>query len=181
MLCMGRGPSRGLVEAVSPRLLVWLGVLIVVLVIGYALSGPVGSLFWQTGPVNVTVSNAANQTHMFEVSVVEYPSNVTIRRSDGRVATGDINPGLSTHEPGPHYFTAIELHGSHGPRDRYVLEPGEEAHSSIEEFPSEFAVVVVIYQDENEIVSWVSAHCSGNLDLLEVIMFHYGSGSSLYC
>jgi hypothetical protein len=53
--------------------------------------------------------------------------------------------------------------------------------SSIEEFPRDFAVVVVIHRDEYEIVSVVSVTCDGNLAYLEVTMFHYGSGSAYNC
>ncbi|WP_276249197.1 hypothetical protein [Haladaptatus sp. YSMS36] len=138
--------------------------------------GPTG----QEGPVTVVVNNSANETHTFEVWVVEYPANVTVRRSDGNVATGDVGPGLATHEPGPHYFTAVELPDSARLHSRYPLESNAMTQTKIEQFPADFAVVVVISHDAR-IVSWVSAHCDGDLVFVEVTMFEYGSGSAYNC
>lgn len=151
----------------------------ILLVLAGCTAGPIGG---QEGSVAVTVNNSANVTYTFEVSVVELPANVTLRRSDGINSTGPIGPGLTTTEPPDNeFYTAVELPDSAKRNGQYSLEPGEENHSSIEEFPRNFAVVVVIYQDENEIVSWVSATCDGNLVFLEVTMFHYGSGSAYNC
>lgn len=143
-------------------------------------AGPFGG---QEGSVTVTVNNSANvtQTHTFEVWVIEYPGNVTVRRSTGYDYTDDINPGLSTREPGDdHTVTAIEFPDSARVHGRYTLEPGEINRSEIHEFSSDFAVYVVIYQNEH-VVSRVSAHCDGDLVFLEVTMFHYGSGSAYNC
>lgn len=151
----------------------------ILLVLAGCVAGPIGG---QEGSVAVTVNNSANDTYTFEVSVVEYPANVTLRRSDGINSTGPIGPGLTTTEPPDNeHYTAVELPDSAMRNGRYTLDPNEMDQSSIEEFPRDFAVVVVIYQDENEIVSWVSATCDGNLAFLDVTMFHYGSGSAYNC
>lgn len=94
------------------------------------------------------------------MSVVELPANVTIRRDDGLTATTDMDQGLITNDPGDNYtYTAVELPDSARLHGQYTLEPGEEKRTSIKELPPDFVVVVVVYQDENEIISWVSAGC----------------------
>ena len=159
----------------------WLLCLGLLLVLAGCTAGPFGG---QDKPVAVTVNNSANvtQAHTFEVSVIEYPANVTTRRDDGLTGNYRVGPGIATNSPGEnHTWTSVELPDSARLHGRYTLAPGEENQTSIEEFPADFAVVVVIYQDENEIVSWVSAHCDGDLAFLEVTMFHYGSGSAYNC
>lgn len=179
---MGRGLPQGIAGAVSPRTLVWLGVVIVVVGLTYGLVGTFGGWFWQTGPAEITISNSANQTYTFEVSVVEYPSNATTLRDDGLTGDYQIGPGLRSHSPGENYvWTEVELPESARLHGRYSLQPGEVSNTSIEEFSPDFAVVVVIYQAENEIDSWVSAHCSGNLAFLEVTMYEYGPSSAYNC
>ncbi|QIO25361.1 hypothetical protein [Haloarcula sp. JP-L23] len=42
---------------------------------------------------------------------------------------------------------------------RYILEPGEENESSIQNFSRNAALVVVVHRDDGEIISWVSANC----------------------
>lgn len=158
-----------------PFLLLCLGIL---LVLAGCAAGPIGG---QEESVRLTVNNSNDSTHTFEAWVVEYPGNVTVRRSTGYDYTEDINPGLSTREPGDyHTVTAIEFPDSARLHGRYTLDPGEMNRSEIEEFPSDFAVYVVIYRDEH-VVSRVSAHCDGNLVFLEVTMFHYGSSSAYNC
>lgn len=141
-----------------------------------------GSFTGQEESADVIVNNSNNVTHTFEVFVVEFPANVTLRRSDGINATGPISQGLSTTEPPDgEYYTAVELPDSARLYEQYSLEPGETNRSSIEELPGNFAIVVMIYQDRNKIVSWVSVTCDGDLAFLEVTMFDYGSGSAYNC
>jgi len=86
-----------------------------------------GSIGGQEGSVAVTVNNSANATYTFEVSVVGYPTNVTLRRSDGINSTGPIGPGLTTTEPPDNeYYTAVELPDPAKRNGQYSLEPGEE-------------------------------------------------------
>jgi hypothetical protein len=150
------------------------------LILAGCAAGPFGG---QEGPVTVTVNNSANltQTHTFEVWVVKYPGNVTVREENGYEYTDDINPGLSTREPGDyHTVTAIEFPDSARLHGRYRLESSEMNHIQIRKYPSSFAVYVVIYHNDH-VVSRVSAHCDGDLVSLDVTMFHYGSGSAYNC
>lgn len=124
----------------------------------------------QEQPVTVIVNNSANVTQSFEVWAVTLPANVTVRRDDGENYTTDIGEGLSNRNSGDyHVYTAVEPPGSAYLDGRYTLAPGEQNRSSIEpgvldsdseeKFPPYFAVIVIVYQDENEITSWVSANC----------------------
>lgn len=144
-------------------LLFCLGVLIVV-------AGCSGLPFvGQNDPVPVIVNNSANTTQTFEVWVVEYRSTVTLRRDDGLTGTTEIGQGLINDNPGHnHTYTSITLPESSHLHGRYTLDPGEEGRSEIEEFSPDFAIVVIVYQDENEIISWVSAHCGDGLGGLKV-------------
>ncbi|MFC6734427.1 hypothetical protein [Haladaptatus sp. DYSN1] len=131
----------------------------VLLVLAGCTLGPLGPT-GQKGPVTVVVNNSADTTHTFEVWVVELPANVTERRDDGLTATGSIGQGLGGGNPGDnHTFTAVELPDSARLHGRYTLDPGEKNRSSIEEFHSSFAVVIVVYLDEDEIISYVTANC----------------------
>ncbi|MFC6993813.1 hypothetical protein ACFQH3_20100 [Haladaptatus sp. GCM10025707] len=75
----------------------------------------------------------------------------------------------------------VELPDSARLHGRYTLAPGEENRSSVKELPADFAVVVVISRDEAEIISYVTAHCDGDLVFLDVTLFEYGPGSAYNC
>lgn len=125
------------------------------------IGGPFGSPPGQEHPVELVVNNSATERHTFEVSVVELPANVTTQRSDGLTATWSIGEGVGSTNPGDNYtYTAVELPDSAQVHDRYTLSPDEENQSSIEDLPRDFAIIVVVYQDEGEIISWVSANCA---------------------
>jgi hypothetical protein len=134
----------------------------------------------QKGPVGLNVTNAANTTHTFEVSVVELPANVTTHLPDGRTENDDIEPGLWSHEPANRYYTSVEppaparLHG------RYTLEPGETNISNISNLPEDFAVVVTIHRNDG-VVSWVTATCGGDLTYVGITMRYYGSDNVYDC
>lgn len=133
--------------------------LVALLLLVGCLAGPFGGAAGQERPVTTVVNNSANVTYTFEVRVVEFPSNVTVRRSDERVATGKIGQGLTNRQPGPYHYTAVELNEPSRIHGRYTLAPGEEIRTSIEEFPTSLAVVVIVFQSENEIIAWMSANC----------------------
>jgi hypothetical protein len=156
-----------------PLSLVCLGVL---LILAGCTAGPFAGLFGQEDSVTVSVNNSDNVTHTFEVSVVKLPADATVRRDDGLSGEVELGRGgVTTNEPGDnHTYTAVELPDSAKLHGRYTLGPREMNKSSIEEFPRNFAVVVVIYE-EDEIVSWVSSTCDGSLVFLEVTMYDYGA------
>lgn len=138
----------------------------VLLLIAGCTAGPFGGPSAQEEPASVVVNNSANETHTFEIWVVELPANVTYRRSDGLTGNWDIGEGVGSIEPGDNRtYTSVTLPESARLHRRSTLGPGEENQSSIEEFPRDFAVVVVVYQAENEIIEWVSANCADQ-DLL---------------
>ena len=138
------------------------------------ISTPFGGPSEQERPVNLILNNSANETHTFEVWVVELPANVSYRRSDGLTGTWEIDEGVGSIEPGDNRtYTAVNLSESARLHGRYTLDSGEENQSSIERLPRESAVVVVAYQAENEIIEWVSANCADqSLLYLEVRSRH---------
>ncbi|GGN96064.1 MULTISPECIES: hypothetical protein [Haloarcula] len=162
----------------SAFLSVYLGTLIL---LSGCIAGPISG---QGSSVPIAVNNSVNttQSYTFEVSVVEYPANISVQRSDGLDSTGRISPGLAVSEPGDdRYYTAVEFPNSSRLHSRYTLSPGEGKQTEIEGFSADSAVIVVIYRSESEIVSYVTANCDGDLAFLEVTMFHYGAGASYDC
>lgn len=138
----------------------------------------------QDDPVTLVVetSKSITQPHTFEVWVVERSATLTIRRSNGLNSTADLDAGIKSRRPAPgQTFTAVELPEAAMLHGRYTLEPGEKNRSSIDEYPPNFAVVVVIYQDDGEIVAWVSSICDGELVGLGVTMRYYGPDSAYTC
>jgi len=119
-------------------------------------------------PVPVIVGNDANITHSFEIWVVKYPGNMTIRRSDGRIVNGSGGPGLVNTNSGPHHYLSIEFTDSARLHTRQRLVPGEENTSYVKNFSSEKMVFVLVYEGDQKIISYVSAHCKSHLIGLEV-------------
>lgn len=151
-----------------------LGLAVLLLVTGCT-AGQFGGLLEQEQPVQLVLNNTADSTHTFEVWVTEFPSNATVRRDNGLNATFNIGPGLRTHPPRENYtYTSVEHLDSARLHGRYTLAPGESNQSSIEEFPRDFAVVVVVYQAENEIIEWASSHCDETLVGMRVTSRHVG-------
>jgi len=145
----------------------------ILLVLAGCVVGPSGDAAQQERPVTVVLNNTANSTHTFEVWVAEFPSNVTVRRDDGLTGTTNIGPGLRSHSPGEnHTYTSVELPDSARLHGRYTLAPGESNQSSIEELPRDFAVVIVVYQADDEIIEWASAHCGETLVGMRVTSRH---------
>jgi hypothetical protein len=148
-------------------------------VLAGCIGGPFGG---QDGPVTVDVNNSANVTYTFEVSVVEYPSTVTTHFDDGRTGRVEIGPGGSTHSSGDNQtWTEVELPESARLHGRYTLEPGEQVRTSIEEFSTDSALVIVISRSEHEIVELVSNYCGGDLNRIEVTMHNHGSTTIFNC
>jgi hypothetical protein len=146
----------------------------ILLLIAGCTAGPFGGPSAQEEPASIVVNNSADVTQTFEVWVVELPANVTYRRSDGLTGSWDIGEGVGSVEPGDNRtYTWVTLPESARLHGRSVLDPGEENWSSIEEFSRDFAVVMVVYQSENEIIEWASANCADqNLLYLKVRSRH---------
>jgi len=119
----------------------------------------------QERPVRLQLNNTINATPTFEVSVVERPANITVRYHDERIGESSITEGVLVAESGENQtYKAVELPESARLHGRYTLEPGESTETAIDHLPVNFAVVVAVYQDENKIVSYVTANCD-DLDL----------------
>lgn len=114
----------------------------------------------QEQPVTLIVNNSANTTQTFEASVVQLPANVTYRLNDGRVGTHSIGEGVGSVNSGDNQtYTSVELPESARLHGRFTLEPGQSNRSAIANLPWNFAVVVVVYQHENNATSFVVANC----------------------
>jgi hypothetical protein len=115
----------------------------------------------QERPVTVVLNNSANETQAFEVWVVEAPSTATTQLDDGRTGNYTIGEGLRSHSSGDyHFWTTVELPESARLHSRVKLNPGEVNQSTVDEFPQNFAVVVVLYQDSSKSGWWASANCA---------------------
>ena len=135
----------------------------------------------QQEPVGLNVTNGANVTQTFEVSVVELPANVTVELPDGRTGAYETGPGLSTHDPGPyHGYTSVEPPDSARLHGRYTLKPGETNISNVStgSLPEDFAVVVTINHNDR-VISWVTATCGSDLVFVRVTSL-YSTSSSVY-
>jgi len=172
-----RRPQKSAVLRVLPAL-----TLSVLLVLSGCVAG-IGGPSDQRGPVGLNVTNAANITYTFGVSVVELPANATVRRSDGLTGTVDLGAGgIATNNPGDNFtYTTVKLPDSARHHGQYTLKPGWTNRSNISDLPEDFAVVVTVRNNENNTVSWVSSTCSGDLVYLRVTMRHYGSDSAYDC
>ena len=122
----------------------------------------------QERPVRLQFNNTINETSTFEVSVVQRPVNLTIRYHDERVGNHQISEGVGVIDPGENQtFKRIEFPDSAYSHGQYTVEPGESNRAEIDEqhLPVNFAVVVVVYETENQIESYVTANCD-DLDLI---------------
>lgn len=139
------------------------------------------------GPLEVTVANAANTTHRFDVSVVDGrvdDRDIVVRfrnRSDDAVS---LDEGLSTYKLVGYgnYATAVELPANRTREyGRYSLEPNESTSLTLDDSERESTVVVVVSRGE-QAVSLVSVHCGGGpIQYLDVTMRPYGTDSATYC
>lgn len=134
--------------------------LTVLLVTAGCMASPFDDSTDQERPVTLVLNNSANVTQTFEVSVVDADASVTVRLNDSRTVNDTIGQGLVTTSSGDDYFyTEIELPESARLHGRYTLEPGEVKRTSIEDFPQDAAVVVVLHRAD-KIGWWATAYCS---------------------
>lgn len=121
---------------------------------------PIDQPIKQERPVTLLMNNSVDATATFEMSIVQLPAEYTVRRSDGLNTTAAVNEGITVHDPGDNRtFTAIELPDSARFHGRYAVEPDESNRTSVDDLPRNFVIVVVVYQDEDEIASYVTASC----------------------
>ncbi|WP_155120630.1 hypothetical protein [Haloprofundus marisrubri] len=114
----------------------------------------------QERPVTLILNNSMDDTKVMEVSVVELPAEYSIRRDNDSRVTTSIGQGLSIHDPGDgRVYETVELPESARLHGRDSLKPGDSNETSISSLPRNFAIVVVIYQNEEEIASYVTANC----------------------
>lgn len=163
-----------------PLLFLCLGVL---LVLAGCTAGPFSTPSKQDQPVELVMNNSANATQTFEVWVVEAGATVTVHRNDSESYNSTIEQGLKTYSSGKyHYHTAVEPPKSARLHGQFVVAPGDENRSSVDDFSKNSAVVVVLYQGD-KIGWWASAYCSdGALVGLEVITrpSQYGDAGASY-
>jgi len=160
------------------HLIICLGILLIAGCAAVPFDGPSE----QDRPVKVVLNNSANETQTFEVWVVKRSETVWTRRSDGLAGNWSIGQGVGTRSSGPHPWTEVDLPDSARLHSRIMLEPGDENRSTIENFPRNYAVVVVLYQ-ENVSGWWASASCDDRALIgIEVISTpsQYGEASAAY-
>ena len=158
---------------------------LVVLVIFGGCVLPIDQPTKQERPARLQFNNTINEVTTFEISVVQRPANLTVYYHDERVGTGSIGEGILVADSGENQtFKRIELPDSAYFHGRYTVEPGESNRTEINEqhLPVNFAVVIVVYEQENQIESYVTANCD-DLDLigLRVTRTSYGVSVTHSC
>lgn len=157
--------------------------LAVLLVAAGCAAGPFADQATQERPVKLVLNNSANVTQTFEVWVIDSQASITVRFNDSLTANTTIGPGLSTSSSGEYrYYTAVEPPDSAELHGRFTVEPGEEKHSSIEEFPRDYAVLVVLYQGDK--IGWYASANCGNEALVGLEVYtrpsQYGDAGAGY-
>ena len=137
-----------------------LTVVVLVFVLAGCVALPFDQPINQEQPVQFIANNSAETPYTFEVFVVKRPANVTFQRSDGKSGTLDIGQGVGTTNPGGNRtYTEVEVPDTARSHEQLDVAPGESKRSSVESLPRNFALVVTVSQDENQIVGFVTANC----------------------
>jgi hypothetical protein len=145
--------------------------LLVAVVTSGCIATPFGKPPKQEHPVEFVAENSANTTYTFEVFLVETPANITVRISDGRVYTDDIDPGVVNSDPGDNRtYTAVEVPDTARFHGRFTLKPGESKQTSVKNLPRNFALVVSVYRgnNEHEIIGYITASDCDELALAKL-------------
>jgi len=159
------------------------GLIALVLLAGCTL--PVDQPTKQERPARLQLNNSVNTTITFEVSTVQRPAEYTVRFHDGRSDTTTITEGVGVYDPGVNeVFKAVELPESAHLHGEYTLNPNESARTEIDEqhLPVNFAVVVIAYRSENQIISYMTANCDDQaLAGLRVVQASHGMSVTHSC
>ncbi|WP_435358600.1 hypothetical protein [Haloarchaeobius sp. DFWS5] len=118
----------------------------------------------QEQPVELVIENKADIEQTFEVSVIQRPGPVKIFYEDGRIGNQTVKEGISQTVPNEDENVSIkrvELPSSARSYDNFRVEGGQRINDNISNLPSNFAIVVVVYQNKNRIISVVTANCGG--------------------
>ncbi|WP_435360234.1 hypothetical protein [Haloarchaeobius sp. DFWS5] len=124
----------------------------------------------QEQSVQIRVGNNGETTQTFEVHTVEPGTNFTINYPGDRVGNHTIGEGSRQINSGDgSYFESVEVPDSARNHGQYTLQPGQGTERNITEFSSPFAVIIVVYQSEKEVLAVVSVNCGdASLTGLEV-------------
>ena len=105
----------------------------------------------QDGPAPVKMVNNASINETFRVSVIPVGDNLTVNDESGEEFNFSIDPGSSTTKAVPeNQFIKIEYPDSARPHGEYTLEPGEEKLIHVEPVAPDEAIVILIYDDNEE-------------------------------
>lgn len=117
----------------------------------------------QDEPAPVKLVNNATQTETFRVAVVEEGATVFAEFRDGRTANYTMGPGSGTIENNPKYpIERIEFPASAQHHGEYTLAPGESKLIEVEPVAPNQAIVVLVYDEEDETYRSIkSLSCGG--------------------
>ena len=105
----------------------------------------------QSKPVPVKLVNNATQTETFTVASVKYGSSVTVHDSQGVTFRIKIDAGVFTYKPGDyHELVKVEFPRSAQIDGNYTLNPGQQRIISVENYSTGDAIVVAVYDEEDE-------------------------------
>ncbi|WP_435358368.1 hypothetical protein [Haloarchaeobius sp. DFWS5] len=131
----------------------------------------------QDEPVHLVLENKGNTSHTFKVAVVERPGPIQIFHSDGDVVNRTIGEGTAQTTPSDSIrFEKIEFPNSARQYGIFSLEPDESIERDISNLSSDIAIVVVAYNDRDEIIELVTANCGG-LALTDLKILKHSKGS----
>ncbi|WP_139229684.1 hypothetical protein [Halogeometricum limi] len=130
----------------------------------------------QNEPVAFYANNTASSPYTFEVFVTDHSTNVSVRESDGKSYSESVTlGGVTTSRPSEgHHFTEVRPDSGrhHG---NFTVNSGESVESNITDLPIGVVILVVVYNDENQIVQYSSATCDDE-SLLAFGLIAYSNG-----
>lgn len=140
----------------------------------------------EQGPIDVTVNNAANATHTFDVFLVDGAvdePDVRLVHRDRPLDATTLGDGLSTYklDGNGNYVQRVEL-PANGTTEYGTLALAANESASVTIDAATGSTVVVVVSRDGQAVSLVSVHCGdGAIQYLDVTMRGYGTDSATYC
>lgn len=177
---MSRGPIRSVTETVSPRALVWLGVLVIVVGI---LVGTFGGLPNAERSAFIVLNNSADTTRTFEVWLGKDPiTGITVYSSTrGDYTTKTFPGGIGTNNVSSyHVTTSMSFPENATLYGRYTLAPGDELAFNVTEPHPETVFAIVVYNHDHVTV-WKTIRCPYQRWGVRVEATNYGAPGSHYC
>lgn len=135
-----------------------------VLVVGLAgcSATPFGQPPIQKEPVPLVIKNNATQSQTFEVSIIEVGKKITIYAEGNVTDNITVSEGSYTLKSPSNPMLRLDLPESARVHGGYTLSPGEKKKTYIKNFSRDSAIVITIYdEEENTYRAIKSLNCGG--------------------